>query len=451
MKKFNLSSALVILIGFMFILSGCQKNEEEFFDDAKKIKLGPESAKKESPEVAIKWMQLVRTMVKSEGKNPPQASRIYAYMGITMYEATLPAMQESSSFAGKLNGLVNMPTYLKKKDYDAVISINEAMKQVVRDVFGGTLQGANQMRVDSLYAAINASRSNYPAAAVAYGKDFGGKVATAIKQWMATDNFIQTRSMVYSIPSRIGHPEYWAPTSSSSPVEPFWGQLRSFAVSSPTVCAIPMQNAYSEDTASTFYKEAYFVYRTKNTLTAEQAAIANWWADGPVATPTPPGHWVAIANQMVTQKNLKLNRAVKLHALVGIAMADAFICCWDIKYKQNLLRPITYIREQIDPTWSPLLVTPNFPEYTSGHSTSSGAAAEVLTQYLGTQSFLDSTNLNLGLSPRYFNSFDAAAQEAAISRVYGGIHYREAGANGIEMGRCVANQLEDRVDFEDED
>jgi hypothetical protein len=451
MKKFNLSSALVILIGFMFMLNGCQKNEEVFFDDAKKVKLGPESAKKESPEVATKWMQLVRTLVRSEGKNPPQASRIYAYMGVTMYEAMLPTMQENRSFAGKLNGLVNMPSYLKKKDYDGVTSINEAMKQVVRDAFGGTLQGANQMKVDSLYAAINATRAIYPPAAVAYGKDFGGKVATAIKQWMATDNFTQTRSMVYDLPSRLGHPEYWAPTSSTSPLEPFWGQLRSFVVSSPDICTIPMENAYSEDTASTFYKEAYLVYNTRNTLTTEQTAIARWWADGAVTTATPPGHWVSIANQMVAQKNMRLNRAVKMHALLGIAMADAFICCWDMKYKQNLLRPITYIREQINPTWSPLLTTPNFPEYTSGHSTSSGAAAEVLTQYLGTQSFLDSTNLNLGLTPRYFSSFEAAAQEASISRVYGGIHFREACTNGILMGRCVANQLKDRLDFEDED
>lgn len=438
-------------MGCLFMLNSCNKAEEDLFDNDKKIKLGPESAKKESPEVATKWMQLARVLVKTEGKNPPQASRIYAYLGVTMYEAMLPAMQENRSLAGQVNGLVNMPSFQKKKDYDGVTSINEAMKQVIRDVFGGTLQGANQMKVDSLYNAINASRAIYPSAAVAYGKDFGGKVAIAIKQWMQTDNFIQTRSMVYDLPSRIGHPEYWAPTASLSPTEPFWGEIRAFVVSNPATCAIPSQIPYSEDTASTFYKEAYFVYQTRNTLTAEQSTIANWWADGAVATATPPGHWVAIANQMVTKKKLKLNRAVEMHARLGMAMADAFICCWDMKYKYNLLRPITYIREQIDPTWSPLLATPNFPEYTSGHATSSGAAAEVLTQYLGSQYFIDSTNISAVLSPRSFTSFDAAAQEAAMSRIYGGIHYREAGSNGILMGRCVANQLKDKIEMGEDD
>jgi hypothetical protein len=176
-----------------------------------------------------------------------------------------------------------------------------------------------------------------------------------------------------------------------------------------------------------------------NGLTSEQNAIARFWADDPARTATPPGHSLSILTQLLVSEDSSLLDAAEASARLGIAVCDAFIACWHTKYRYNLLRPITYIRAHIDPTWgSPLPVTtPPFPEYTSGHSVQSGATAEVLTALFGRRSFTDHTHDALGLPARTFDSFDAAAEEAAVSRLYGGIHYRSAIERGLEQGRAI--------------
>jgi hypothetical protein len=145
---------------------------------------------------------------------------------------------------------------------------------------------------------------------------------------------------------------------------------------------------------------------------------------------------------MINQLDYNLAEAAELYALSGIASADAFIACWKCKYQVNLLRPKTYIRENMDPNWSSFIGTPPFPEYTSGHSVCSGAVSEVMTQYIGNQSFTDDVNTPInGIAPRTLSSFYEAADEAAMSRLYGGIHFREAIENGISQGRCLGQTL----------
>jgi hypothetical protein len=122
---------------------------------------------------------------------------------------------------------------------------------------------------------------------------------------------------------------------------------------------------------------------------------------------------------------------------VLVAQADAFIAIWHEKYRTNSIRPVTYIRRYIDPAWTPAIITPPFPEYPSGHSGQSAAAATVLTALLGPVAFDDSTNLALGHAPRRYASFQAAADEAAESRLYGGIHFPMGNENGKVLGRCV--------------
>ena len=173
-------------------------------------------------------------------------------------------------------------------------------------------------------------------------------------------------------------------------------------------------------------------------LAPEQEAIARFWSDDPGATVTPPGHSISIATQVLRREQARLALAAETYARVGIAVCDAFVACWHQKYVYNLLRPVTYIRRLVDPAWLPLLVTPPFPEYTSGHSVQSGAAFQVLTDLFGSgYAFTDHTHDDRGLAPRSFASFLAAADEAAISRLYGGIHYRSAIVNGVTQGRCI--------------
>jgi hypothetical protein len=204
-------------------------------------------------------------------------------------------------------------------------------------------------------------------------------------------------------------------------------------------CTLPPPTEYSEDPASAFYAEAMEVYTTSQSLTDEQKQIARFWSDDAMLSYTPPGHWIAIMTQVGAEKSLDLTAQVEALARMGVAMADAFIGCWSAKFQYDLVRPVSYIKKVIDPKWEPLLNTPPFPEYPSGHSTQSAAAASVLTALFGeAYSFTDESPTPDGVPTRSFASFWAAADEAAISRLYGGIHFMPAIKNGQDQGRCIA-------------
>ena len=213
-------------------------------------------------------------------------------------------------------------------------------------------------------------------------------------------------------------------------------------------CDIPPPPAYSEDKNSEFYKQALEVFETKKTLTPEQKQIAAFWADDAMLSSTPPGHWVSIAWSILIRDDLGLEKSVETMALLGVSVGDAFIGCWKSKYEFNLLRPVTFIRRTMDPKWESTLNTPPFPEYPSGHSTQSGAAATVLTHIFGENfAFEDASHEDDGLPARKFNSFWDAANEAGISRLYGGIHYRASIEQGLEQGKCIGaytNKLQTR-------
>ncbi|OYX22456.1 MAG: hypothetical protein B7Z10_13280 [Rhodobacterales bacterium 32-66-7] len=153
---------------------------------------------------------------------------------------------------------------------------------------------------------------------------------------------------------------------------------------------------------------------------------------------TPPGHWIAIAIELADQRAMPASEIAPMMAVLGVAMADAFIGCWAVKFQYNTLRPVTYIRRHIDPKWEPLLTTPPFPEYPSGHSTVSAAAAIALTAVFGAGfAFDDPTHADEDLPIRRFASFAEAAEDAAMSRLYGGIHFRFGNEGGTALGRCI--------------
>ncbi|HXZ16256.1 MAG TPA: vanadium-dependent haloperoxidase, partial [Roseiarcus sp.] len=204
-------------------------------------------------------------------------------------------------------------------------------------------------------------------------------------------------------------------------------------------CALPPPLPFSTAKDSAFYFEAVEVHDTGAHLTNEQRAIARFWSDDAMLSTTPPGHWIQIAFQLFEREGTPIDRRVDLLARLGVVTADAFIGCWATKFEYDLIRPVTYIRANIDPNWTPLLITPPFPEYPSGHSTASAAMAEVMTRFFGENfAFEDASHVRDGLPPRSFASFRAAAEEAAVSRLYGGIHFRTAIERGLEQGRCVA-------------
>jgi hypothetical protein len=218
--------------------------------------------------------------------------------------------------------------------------------------------------------------------------------------------------------------------------------MRPFVLPSGRTCDPGPPPAFSSDTSSPFFQEAKEVYDVVNDVTPEQLAIAAFWSDDPGTTGTPPGHSMMIAAQIIEQMDLPLDIAAETFARVGIAVADAFIACWWTKFEYNLLRPITYVHDVLmDPDWTTPLVTPPFPEYSSGHSAQSGAAAQVLTDMFGDLAFTDHTHEGRGLPARSFDSFFEAAEEAATSRLYGGIHFRSAIERGVNQGQCVGGAI----------
>ena len=232
-----------------------------------------------------------------------------------------------------------------------------------------------------------------------------------------------------------------------APIEPYWGTLRPLALFYPEACNLPLNVPFSEDPDSTFYAQALEVKTVGDRLTEEQKEIGRYWIDTPGETGAPSGHWVSIQNQIVEQLDMNLQQAAGMYVQVNMALADAFISAWVLKYEVMLLRPETYIQTYIQRNWQPYLSSPAFPEYPSGHSVVSGAASEVLTFLLGQVAFTDRTHIIYDHEPlqRSFTSFEHAEQEAAFSRMYGGIHYRVAIENGVRQGRCVGQQVIDNI------
>jgi len=232
------------------------------------------------------------------------------------------------------------------------------------------------------------------------------------------------------------------PPRFARPLLPYWGANRPFMPEMHARCAPPGPPRYDETPGSAFQREVEEVWRASVQPTEEQRRVALYWADDPGKTPTPAGHWAWILTDLLRDRKATLAVAAEQYARLGIAMSDAFVATWKVKYELNLLRPVTAIQLAYDGNWvPPLMETPPFPEYPSGHSVQSGAAAAVLESFYGTTTpFEDRTHNDRGWGPKRFASFRAAGQEAALSRMYAGIHFRSAIEHGVTQGRCIGAQ-----------
>jgi hypothetical protein len=407
------------------------------------------TARQDTAEVPAAWGRLLYSLLGTEpGNNPVVAARKIGYIGVALYEAVVPGVPGGRSLAGQLNDLPPLPPATKpkgKNPYHWPTVANSALARATVAFF------ASADAIDELEQTFAAGFQATVAPDVFQRSvERGRAVADAVVSWSSGDGAGGLAACNAAFDPPAG-PGTWIPTPPGfqpAPLQPCWGTLRPLALRSGGDCLAPPPTAYSEDPASAFHAEASEVYEGVNGLTPEQAQIALFWADSPGETGTPPGHWVMIAVQVAEQYELSLAETAEALARVGIAVADAFISCWHTKYVYYLLRPVTYIQDVIDPSWVPFVATPAFPEYTSGHSVQSAAAAGALTAMLGPLSFVDDTHADdLGLAPRAFDSFEQAAREAAISRLYGGIHFRPAIETGLEQGTCVAGKIFRRLRF----
>lgn len=386
--------------------------------------------------------------------SPPQASRAYAYATIAAYEALRPDYASKyRSFAGQLNGLTPPPAPSPDSQYLPLSSVH-AFMQVSKALTFSTA------RMDSLRKAMDDRYRQMGIPDTIYNRSiaYGDTVAKHILAWARKDNFLQTRGMSkYTVTSATGR---WVPTPPAymDAIEPNWGKVRPFVLDSASQFKPPPPYVFDTARTSPFYRQLKEVYDVKQTLTDDQRALTAFWDCNPYvmnvrghamfATKkvTPGGHWMAIAGIASRKAGADMMQSAEAYALTAIALADGFISSWDEKFRSNVIRPETAINKYLDEAWEPLLQTPPFPEYTSGHSVISTAAATVLSNVYGPAfPFSDSSELAYGLTARSFPSFNAAAAEAAISRLYGGIHYRQAIEEGIKQGRQVGELVVARV------
>jgi hypothetical protein len=396
-------------------------------------------------EILRDWYKLMNELVRhTPTYSPPVASRSFGYLGVTVFEAAVGGSGTLVSLVGQVNGLESVPQRQPEAVYDEAVVVSAAMSDAIVYYFGNTGptgQRSIKLAQEKWGARITAGVAPDVAER---SEAFGKAVAASIYDWSQTDGGHVIENMGFPLEFELPKGEgFWVPTNvvrqQQYPLLPTWGNNRPFAMPAGATCPTPGHPEYSVEPASSFYAEAAEVYETVKSASPEQAAIARFWSDDPMLSMTPPGHWVSIALQVSEQANLNLDDQVDLLARVGIGLADAFIGCWHEKYEYNLIRPISYIRKNIDPRWEPILNTPPFPEYPSGHSTVSGAMDGVMTAFFGdSYAFEDRTGSPDGRTPRKFASFHEAAEEAGISRMYGGIHFRAAIVDGLTQGRCIA-------------
>jgi PAP2 superfamily len=338
----------------------------------------PAQAQAPARSAVTPWVELELDAIAEHRTTPPRASRALAHLSVAMYLAALPGGQgQPDAVAGAASTVL---AHFYPDEATPIDALADQLADVGSKAFaGGRLAGR---------LLIARARSD--------GAD---------AVWTGTP------------PEEPGH---WVPTPPgyiNPPLEPHAGTWRTWNLRSGAQFRPGPPPAYG---SPQFLAETNEVHAVSQSLTDEQKRIADFWADG-AGTFTPPGHWNAIAIDLVERAGWSTLREALLFATMNTAQADAFIACWDAKYAYWTLRPVTAIRQLIDPVWLSYIVTPPFPSYVSGHSTTSGAASTVLARFL----------------PNRAGQLNAMAEEAAISRLYGGIHFRSDNEAGLELGRRV--------------
>jgi hypothetical protein len=378
--------------------------------------------------------------------NPPLAARFFAYTCLAGYEVVSQYDPSFKSMYGKINGYPTIKKTVPQQPYSNQLSALLAMMETAKKLqpSGPLLAAFEQSFIDSC------SKIGIDEAVITNSKNYAMSVSQQILAYAKADGYNKISNLSRYTPT-TGE-GYWYPTPPAfmGAVEPYFKTVRPFALDSANQF-IPLQPvAYSGVKGSPFYILTEAVYKEKNGLPEDHRVIASFWDCNPFAVQdeghlmygikkiSPGAHWMGIAGIACVKANKSFEETMQVYTSVSIGLMDAFICCWDEKYRSNRIRPETAIRKLIDPTWEPLLQTPPFPEYVSGHSVASAASSVILTHYFGDHfAYRDSVEVSYGLPARSFNSFKEAANEAAISRFYGGIHFMDAITNGLQQGTKV--------------
>ena len=403
----------------------------------------PPKPAEESADVVYQWYKFMTKLQLRESPQPVLLAqhRAFAYIGVGLYESVQPGIKNASSLSKRLYQMPDMPQPEGSKDYLWSASANAALSSMVK-LFLGSLTPVNQASIDSMETATyNRLRLTTPDDVLQHSQAFGRSIATAIYNWSTTDNY----TLASTGYTPLNEPWAWVPTppNLAAPVGANLQYSRPFLAYSLTATAPPLPFPYSEDPSSNFYKEAKTVYDISITLTAEQKAIANWWADaGGTGTGVPaPYHILSIVTSVLESQKAGLWKAVDVYAKTGIGLKDGPINTFRAKFQYNLLRPVTYIRRHMDANWLSYLINPAYPEYPSGLVSNYGPIIQVLIREFGDIPVTDDAYAWKGLPARQFTSLSALLTEASVSRVYAGIHYQFTQDISIEMGKKLGDEI----------
>ncbi|WP_295721151.1 vanadium-dependent haloperoxidase [Mucilaginibacter sp.] len=380
--------------------------------------------------------------------SPPVAARYYAYSMLGAYNIvaannkTIPELQKFIKDYKPNNSLDTIHTRYDYKiaAYYSILETGKLMLPsgfMLKDDEDAFIQLLQKTKVDQKIIDNSVKVA-----------ELASKVAVGFSK---SDHYSKLSALKRYTPIKDESKWYPTPPGYFEAVEPNWRTIRTMVIDSANQYKLTPLIPFSKDTTSAFYKQVKAVYQVSKNLTTEQINIALFWDCNPFAITTsghmaigykkisPGGHWMHITGLVTKQAHLDFDHAVMVTALEGVTLMDAFISCWEEKFTSNRIRPETYINRYMDVKWQPVLQTPPFPEYTSGHAVISNASAELLTYLLGDNfAYTDNTEIPFGSSQRDFKSFREAAAEASMSRFYGGIHYMESIEKGNKQGKEVA-------------
>lgn len=390
--------------------------------------------------------------------SPPAAARFYAYATLAAHLAWDQATGKSKN--ENLVSKTNIETFefigeTGKNLIPEFVSVYAMLETGKKIMPSGKLLEAKQKALLSQFTKSKwISKKD-----IETNIEFAEKVSAQVLDLANTDGYKQLSALTRYTPNKNEGHWYPTPPAYMAPVEPEWRTIRTFFLTElrPYKPIPPAEFDLTE--GSSFKNQLNEVFQVTSTLSEEQKLIANFWDCNPfmvsfsghmaigIKKISPGGHWMGITGIAVEKAKLTWREAIYIHSLVALGLHDAFVSCWEEKYDSDRIRPESAIQKYLSPTWRPLLQTPPFPEYTSGHSVISKTSAVILTNYFGDDfDFIDTSEVYFGLPERPFKSFSKAADEAAISRLYGGIHFRDAIEEGVKQGEKIGNYILDRTE-----
>ena len=413
-----------------------------FTGSCKQHKKLPELTNKDISNIITKMTEIMVNDI----TNPPLAARFFSYSCLAGYEVVSQNKKSSPS----MHGILNAYPAIKKPDSIGVYSYQLASLLAMIETAKKMQPSGSLLNMYEESLLDSCRKIGFEEEVVEYSKNYALIISKQILAYAKADHYNQISNLSRYTPAKGDG--YWYPTPPGfmPAVEPNFNTIRPFTLDSASQCKPIPPVVFSAVKGSPFYQLTESVYKESKAFIPEHLAIASFWDCNPFAIQaeghlnfgvkkiSPGAHWLGITGIACMKANKSFEEAMQIHSIVSIGLMDAFVCCWDEKFRSNRVRPETAIRKLIDPQWEPLLQTPPFPEYLSGHSVASAASATILTHYFGDNfSYKDSVEVAYGLPAKTFQSFNKAAEEAAISRFYGGIHFMDAITNGLQQGTKV--------------